>query len=138
MDGLCPCRPLYLNTSSLLAGVFWGDYGTFGRLSLAGGSKSLGLGFEGLWSHPTFPSCFLGFLCEDENVIFQVPSPGCCHTFITIKDLLSENISQNKLLSWYLITATKTKPIQSPAEILSNSQQDSYAVAIYTNAKDLK
>lgn len=102
------------------------------KASLAGRNTALGLGFEGLWSHPTFPNCFLGFLGEDENVIFQVPGPGCCHTFITIKDLLSENISQNKLLSWYLITATKTKPIQSPAEILPNSQQ------FYTNAKDLK
>lgn len=85
-----------------------------------------------------FPVCFLGLLCKNESVIFQVPGPGFCHAFFTIKGLISENVRQNKLLSWYLNTATKTKPIQSPAEILPNSQQDSYAVEIYINAKDLK
>lgn len=44
-------RLVYLSTLSLLGGVFWGDYKTFGRLSLAGRSTALGLGFEGLWSH---------------------------------------------------------------------------------------
>ena len=44
------------------------------KLSLAGGSTVLGVGFKGLWSHPT--SYPFSFLCVDNNVISQHPVPA--------------------------------------------------------------
>lgn len=63
----------YLNTWSLVGGLFGKVMLSFMRLRLAGGSTVLGVGFEGLWSCPTsHPFSFLGV---DKNVISQLPVP---------------------------------------------------------------
>lgn len=41
-----PCRLMSFNTPSPAGGAIWGDYRTFRRWRLAGGSGSLGVGLK--------------------------------------------------------------------------------------------
>lgn len=58
--GNVPHRLGYLNTRFPLGGAVWEVIGTFKRGSFAGGSRSVGEGFEGFYSGPT--SCLLCLL----------------------------------------------------------------------------
>lgn len=49
LDEKCPYRPIYCSmVLSPVGGAVWGGHATFRRQSLAGGSISLGVGFENL------------------------------------------------------------------------------------------
>lgn len=96
LNEICPMSPMQLSTWCLVGGAFWEVMEPLEGSALMEEAQILGLALR-VCSLTLFLVFSLGFLCEDENVISQVPGPGSCHAFFTIKDLLFENISQNKL-----------------------------------------
>lgn len=91
-----PHRFVYLNTWSPAGGTtIWGDYETFRRWSLAGGSVTLQADVPDLYSLDLLPVHFLCFLCMGGNMISQLPVPIA---FSSIIDSPSGPRSQNKLL----------------------------------------
>ena len=74
LDVKCSRRFMHLSTWSPANGTVWEGYGTFRGRSLAGGSTSLGVGFEFMaWLHFQFA---LFFLPVGGDVISQLPAPA--------------------------------------------------------------